>query len=115
MSSTAYAWSLGSAMWRRSLNEIVRVRGALVPTTVAPMIFLLGTAGQFGGLADLAGFPTDLLPGLDRAAVVPAGRGLRRRRGGREPGPRHRVGLVRPAADVPGAAPAAWPGPWWRR
>ena len=58
MSSTAYAWSLGSAMWRRSLNEIVRVRGALVPTTVAPMIFLLGTAGQFGGLADLSGFPT---------------------------------------------------------
>ena len=34
------------------------MRGALLPTTVAPMIFLLGTTGQFGRLADLSGFPT---------------------------------------------------------
>lgn len=58
MSSAAYAATLSRAMWQRSLNEILRVRGALLPTTVAPMIFLLGTTGQFGRLADLSGFPT---------------------------------------------------------
>jgi ABC-2 type transport system permease protein len=55
---TTYALSLSRAMWQRSLMEVVRVRGALLPTTVAPMIFLLGTVGQFGALADLSGFPT---------------------------------------------------------
>jgi len=58
MTSAAYAFSLSRAMWQRSLLEIARVRGALLPTTVAPMIFLLGTTGQFGKLADLSGFPT---------------------------------------------------------
>ena len=47
------------AMWRRSLLEVLRVRGALFPTTLAPVIFMLGTVGQFGRLADLHGFPTD--------------------------------------------------------
>jgi ABC-2 type transport system permease protein len=46
-------------LWRRSLNEVLRVRGALLPATVAPVIFLLGTSGQFGRLTGLAGFPTD--------------------------------------------------------
>ena len=58
MSDAVYAATLSRAMWQRSLNEILRVRGALLPTTVAPMIFLLGTTGQFGKLADLSGFPT---------------------------------------------------------
>jgi len=58
MTSAAYAFSLSRAMWQRSLLEIARVRGALLPTTVAPMIFLLGTTGQFGKLADLSGFTT---------------------------------------------------------
>lgn len=58
MSGAVYAATLSRAMWQRSLNEILRVRGALLPTTVAPMIFLLGTTGQFGKLADLSGFPT---------------------------------------------------------
>jgi ABC-2 type transport system permease protein len=58
VSGLAYAAGLSRAMWQRSLLEIVRVRGALFPTTIAPMIFLLGTAGQFGRLADLSGFPT---------------------------------------------------------
>jgi ABC-2 type transport system permease protein len=58
MSGAVYAATLSRAMWQRSLNEILRVRGALLPTTVAPMIFLLGTTGQFGRLADLSGFPT---------------------------------------------------------
>lgn len=58
MSTIAYAAGVSRAMWQRSLLEIVRVRGALFPTTIAPMIFLLGTAGQFGRLADLSGFPT---------------------------------------------------------
>jgi ABC-2 type transport system permease protein len=58
VSSAVYAATLSRAMWQRSLNEILRVRGALLPTTVAPMIFLLGTTGQFGRLADLSGFPT---------------------------------------------------------
>jgi ABC-type Na+ efflux pump permease subunit len=47
------------ALWRRSLNEVTRVRGALLPATIAPLIFLLGTSGQFGRLTGLDGFPTD--------------------------------------------------------
>ena len=48
-----------AAMWRRSLNEVLRVRGALLPATVAPVVFLLGMSGQFGRLTGLDGFPTD--------------------------------------------------------
>ncbi len=47
------------ALWARSLNEVTRVRGALLPATVAPVIFLLGMSGQFGRLTGLDGFPTD--------------------------------------------------------
>ncbi len=47
------------ALWRRSINEVTRVRGALLPATIAPLIFLLGMSGQFGRLTDLEGFPTD--------------------------------------------------------
>jgi ABC-type multidrug transport system permease subunit len=46
-------------LWRRSLNEVLRVRGALLPATVAPVIFMLGISGQFGRLTGLEGFPTD--------------------------------------------------------
>ena len=46
-------------LWRRSLNEVLRVRGALLPATVAPVVFLLGMSGQFGRLTGLDGFPTD--------------------------------------------------------
>jgi ABC-type multidrug transport system permease subunit len=46
-------------LWRRSLNEVTRVRGALLPATIAPVIFLLGMSGQFGKLTGLEGFPTD--------------------------------------------------------
>ena len=28
------------ALWRRSLNEVLRVRGALLPATIAPVVFL---------------------------------------------------------------------------
>jgi len=47
------------ALWRRSLNEVLRVRGALLPATIAPVVFLLGMSGQFGRLPGLDGFPTD--------------------------------------------------------
>jgi len=47
------------ALWRRSLNEVLRVRGALLPATVAPVVFLLGMSGQFERLTGLEGFPTD--------------------------------------------------------
>jgi ABC-type multidrug transport system permease subunit len=47
------------AFWLRSLNEVTRVRGALIGTSIAPLIFLLGTSGQFGKLVGLPGFPTD--------------------------------------------------------
>lgn len=53
------AWPIVFALWRRSLNEVTRVRGALLPSTVAPLIFLIGYSGQFGRLTDLPGFPTD--------------------------------------------------------
>ena len=46
-------------LWRRSLNEVLRVRGALLPATIAPVIFLLGMSGQFGRLTGLDGFPTE--------------------------------------------------------
>ena len=59
MSSLAYAATLSGAMWRRSLLEIGRVRGAVLPTTLAPILFLLGTTGQFGSQTNLSGFPTD--------------------------------------------------------
>ena len=58
MTALATNLSIGAAMWRRSLLEVVRVRGALFPTTLAPAIFMLGTVGQFGRLTDLHGFPT---------------------------------------------------------
>jgi ABC-2 type transport system permease protein len=50
---------VAGALWRRSLNEVLRVRGALLPATIAPVIFLLGMSGQFGRLTGLDGFPTD--------------------------------------------------------
>ena len=46
-------------LWRRSLNEVLRVRGALLPATIAPVVFMLGMSGQFGRLTGLEGFPTD--------------------------------------------------------
>ena len=55
----APAVSVALALWRRSLNEVLRVRGALLPATIAPVIFMLGITGQFGRLTGLAGFPTD--------------------------------------------------------
>jgi len=51
--------SVALVLWRRSLNEVLRVRGALIPATVAPVVFLLGMSGQFGRLTGLEGFPTD--------------------------------------------------------
>lgn len=51
--------AVAGAMWRRSLNEVLRVRGALLPATIAPVVFLLGMSGQFGRLTGLDGFPTD--------------------------------------------------------
>jgi ABC-type multidrug transport system permease subunit len=51
--------SVAFALWRRSLNEVLRVRGALLPATIAPVIFMLGITGQFGRLTGLDGFPTD--------------------------------------------------------
>src|SRR4051794_21834526 len=50
--------SVALVLWRRSLNEVLRVRGALLPATIAPVIFMLGITGQFGRLTGLHGFPT---------------------------------------------------------
>jgi ABC-type multidrug transport system permease subunit len=57
--TTAAAAPVAFALWRRSLNEVLRVRGALLPATIAPVIFMLGMSGQFGRLTGLDGFPTD--------------------------------------------------------
>ena len=51
--------SVAIVLWRRSLNEVLRVRGALLPATVAPVVFMLGITGQFGRLTGLEGFPTE--------------------------------------------------------
>lgn len=51
--------AIALTLWRRSLNEVLRVRGALLPATVAPVVFMLGMSGQFGRLTGLDGFPTD--------------------------------------------------------
>jgi ABC-2 type transport system permease protein len=53
------AAAVAGALWRRSLNEVLRVRGALLPATVAPVVFMLGMSGQFTRLTGLEGFPTD--------------------------------------------------------
>jgi ABC-type multidrug transport system permease subunit len=57
--ATAAAAPVAFALWRRSLNEVLRVRGALLPATIAPVVFMLGMSGQFGRLTGLDGFPTD--------------------------------------------------------
>jgi ABC-2 type transport system permease protein len=57
--STTTALPVALALWRRSLNEVLRVRGALLPATIAPVVFLLGMSGQFGRLTGLDAFPTD--------------------------------------------------------
>ena len=54
--------SVALVLWRRSLNEVLRVRGALLPATIAPVIFLLGITGQFGRLTGLHGFPSEWSP-----------------------------------------------------
>ena len=59
MSTMTSALPVAFALWRRSLNEVLRVRGALLPATIAPVVFLLGMSGQFGRLTGLDGFPTD--------------------------------------------------------
>lgn len=59
MSRASATVRIGAAMWHRSLLEVLRVRGAFFPATLAPAIFMLGTVGQFGRLANLDGFPTD--------------------------------------------------------
>ena len=59
MDKRSVAPAVAMAMWRRSLNEVLRVRGALRPATIAPVVFLLGMTGQFGRLTGLEGFPTD--------------------------------------------------------
>jgi ABC-2 type transport system permease protein len=59
VSTMATAVPVALVLWRRSLNEVLRVRGALLPATIAPVIFLLGMTGQFGRLTGLDGFPTD--------------------------------------------------------
>ncbi|MEP6953027.1 MAG: ABC transporter permease [Solirubrobacteraceae bacterium] len=50
---------VAGTLWLRSLNEVTRVRGALLPATIAPVVFLLGMSGQFARLTGLEGFPTD--------------------------------------------------------
>ena len=59
MSTFAATVPVALVLWRRSLNEVLRVRGALLPATIAPVVFLLGMTGQFGRLTGLDGFPTD--------------------------------------------------------
>jgi ABC-type multidrug transport system permease subunit len=50
---------VAGVLWRRSLNEVLRVRGAILPATIAPLVFMLGISGQFGRLTGLEGFPTE--------------------------------------------------------
>jgi ABC-type multidrug transport system permease subunit len=59
MSRLVAGLPVARVLWQRSLNEVLRVRGALLPATIAPVVFLLGMSGQFGRLTGLDGFPTD--------------------------------------------------------
>ena len=43
----------------RSLSRLVRMPGAIVPTLVMPLFFLLGFSGAYESLTELPGFPTD--------------------------------------------------------
>lgn len=56
---TTPTWPVAWTLWVRSLGEVTRVRGAIFGSSLAPLIFLLGTSGQFGRLVGLPGFPTD--------------------------------------------------------
>jgi ABC-type multidrug transport system permease subunit len=79
MSTIAASLPVAFALWRRSLNEVLRVRGALLPATIAPVVFMLGITGQFGRLTGLEGFPTDsdIEHGwFDRLLVAPVPRPL---------------------------------------
>ena len=42
MSTIAASLPVAFALWRRSLNEVLRVRGAMLPATIAPVVFMLG-------------------------------------------------------------------------
>jgi ABC-2 type transport system permease protein len=57
--TTTPAAPVAWALWIRSLGEVTRVRGAIFGSSLAPLIFLLGTSGQFGRLVGLPEFPTD--------------------------------------------------------
>lgn len=57
MTAVRYTAAVGAALWQRSIMELSRVRGGFITATVAPMIFLFGTAGQFDKLGLLPGFP----------------------------------------------------------
>jgi len=59
VSQLRYTASIGVTLWQRALMEISRVRGGFLPATIAPMIFLFGTSGQFDRLSALPGFPAD--------------------------------------------------------
>ena len=58
-----------TALWRRSLNEILRVPGAAVPGVLAPTIFMLGLSSVFGQAAHLPHFGASDF----RTFIVPVG------------------------------------------
>ena len=53
------ALSVTGALMRRSLNEVVRVPGAAMPSVVAPTLLLLGLTAAFGRITDVRGFGSD--------------------------------------------------------
>jgi ABC-2 type transport system permease protein len=54
------AWlAVTGALMRRSLNEVIRVPGAAIPSIIAPTIFLIGLTAAFGKLTEVRGFGAD--------------------------------------------------------
>ena len=79
-----------AALIARARNELIRVPGAAIPGVLAPTIFFLGLNGVFGALTQLSGFDHRQLRELHRPGQHAAGGRLHRRRGRRQPRPRHR-------------------------
>jgi ABC-2 type transport system permease protein len=47
------------ALGKRSLNRIIRVPAAIIPTVAMPVFLLISFSGAFSAIIDIPGFPTD--------------------------------------------------------
>jgi ABC-2 type transport system permease protein len=51
--------SVAASLARRSLNRIVRIPAAVIPTVAMPVFLLISFSGSFSAVTEVPGFPTD--------------------------------------------------------